>query len=98
MGPSVNEIQKASHHEQHSVGFREDGRLDHYSLNGPGFHSGGRNQDAAHALRDRTRSRSRSPTERIMDIQADDNQYTEIFSWGADYCGQLGLGIPLMGD
>ena len=35
----------------------------------------------------RSKSRSRSPTDRIVDIQTEDRQYTEIFSWGADYQG-----------
>lgn len=51
-------------------------------------------------LRDNTRSRSRSPSgQRTYDnIQTDDNRYTEVFSWGADTQGQLGLGLELSGD
>ena len=57
-----------------------------------------RAQASSRPLRERSHSRSRSPTERILDIQTDDSQYTEVFSWGADYHGQLGLGINLTGD
>ena len=33
-----------------------------------------------------------------MDIQTDANMYTEVFSWGGDHKGQLGLGIKFTGD
>lgn len=34
----------------------------------------------------------------MIDVQTEDNQYTEVFSWGADHQGQLGLGMNLTGD
>lgn len=34
----------------------------------------------------------------ILDIQTEDNYYTEVFSWGGDHKGQLGLGIKHAGD
>lgn len=48
---------------------------------------GAGNNNTSRPLRERSPSRSRSPTERILDIQTEDNQYTEVFSWGADYYG-----------
>ena len=101
MGPSVTDIRGAGYNSaHHSVGFS----------NAIAMSNSGVGQDRSYGSRDagynsnlplrggRSRSRSRSPTDRILDIQTDDNQYTEVFSWGADYHGQLGLGINLTGD
>lgn len=91
MGPSVNEIQKAQ--SQLSPGFATAGGP--YENPNHRFYPdrmpvmkgvGAGNSNTSRPLRERSpRSRSRSPTERILDIQTEDNQYTEVFSWGADY-------------
>lgn len=68
------------------------------SVNTYGMDRSHQSNSIGRPLRERTRSRSRSPTDRILDIQTEDNLYTEVFSWGADHQGQLGLGINLTGD
>ena len=41
----------------------------------------------------RSRSNGRTtPGDKIVDIQTEDMYYTEVFSWGSDHAGQLGLG------
>ena len=44
------------------------------------------------ADRSRSNGRAGTPGDQILDIQTEDNFYTEIFSWGSDHAGQLGLG------
>ena len=36
--------------------------------------------------------------EAIVDIKTDNDFYTEVFSWGYDQFGQLGLGVDLAND
>ena len=102
MGPSVNEIQRATSsaaaNQSVNGGYgRSMGPYDSVNTYG-GVVDRSHQSSVGRPLRERTRSRSRSPTDRILDIQTEDNLYTEVFSWGADHQGQLGLGINLTGD
>jgi len=98
MGPSVTDIDKGPNT---STGFGNvSSQRSPYKGQNNNYDQGSYKANGAldQPLRSKTKSRSRSPTDRIVDIQTEDNQYTEIFSWGADYQGQLGLGINLTGD
>ena len=75
MGPSVNDIQKAQ--QQLSPGFAtagapyENTNHRYYSDRMPPMRGVGSENNTSRPLRER--SRSRSPTERIVDIQTEDN-------------------------
>lgn len=40
----------------------------------------------------------RHDEEQIVDIKTESEFYTEVFSWGSDRFGQLGLGVELTSD
>ena len=95
MGPSVNEIQNAN---SLSPSYLGNAAARPYENQPQGYYASHNNNHVARNLGPalvanpvsrplRERSRSRSPTERILDIQTDESQYTEVFSWGADYHG-----------